>query len=276
MSDFSIRADSVNVEEIMRQIRARVREKRGVDYTEQQIQELAAVKLERFLDPEKVRSELLQHFRPAPAAPNYQFEDQTLFATHRRLLRLVRRILRPFLKLFFNPDPLIQALHIQSGLNAHIDTRLSQHTELSYELLHNLVVEMTRLGIEVKNLKMRVESLSSRLDFHERRARALEGVVQYRPAAGAPPAPAQAGTASAGPATAAREGEGLAADARNRRRRRRRGRRGAQGTQPADLQDRSATPPDAPAGGEPHRDEPGVEPRDPGPGDDSGSGSSGQ
>ena len=39
---------------------------------------------------------------------------------------------------------------------------------------------MTRLGIEVQNLKMRVESLSSRLDFDERRARALEGVVQYR------------------------------------------------------------------------------------------------
>ena len=48
-------------------------------------------------------------------------------------------------------------------------------------MLHNLVLEPTRIGIEVKNLKMRVESLSSRLDFNERRARALEGVVQYRP-----------------------------------------------------------------------------------------------
>ena len=48
MADFSIRADSVNVEDIMRQIRARVREKRGVDYTEEQIQELASVKLEKY------------------------------------------------------------------------------------------------------------------------------------------------------------------------------------------------------------------------------------
>ena len=48
--------------------------------------------------------------------------------------------------------------------------------------MHNLVVETTRLGIEVKNLKMRLESMSSRLDFDERRARALEGVVQYGPA----------------------------------------------------------------------------------------------
>ena len=50
MSDFQIRSDNVDVEQIMRQIRARIREKRGVDYTEQQIHELATAKLERFLD----------------------------------------------------------------------------------------------------------------------------------------------------------------------------------------------------------------------------------
>ena len=39
----------------MEQIRTRIQEKRGVDYTEQQIRELAAVKLEKFLDPKAVR-----------------------------------------------------------------------------------------------------------------------------------------------------------------------------------------------------------------------------
>src|SRR5204862_1981557 len=52
---------------------------------------------------------------------------------------------------------------------------------LYYEVLHNIVLETTRMGIEVQNLRMKVESLSSRLDFSERRVRALEGVVQYRP-----------------------------------------------------------------------------------------------
>ena len=60
MAEFNIRTDSVDVEQIMRQIRARIKEKRGVDYTEQQIQELANVKLERFLDPKGVRSDLVQ------------------------------------------------------------------------------------------------------------------------------------------------------------------------------------------------------------------------
>jgi hypothetical protein len=41
---------------------------------------------------------------------------------------------------------------------------------------------MTRLGIEVKNLTMRVESMQSRLEFNERRARALESAVVYKPA----------------------------------------------------------------------------------------------
>ena len=50
--------------------------------------------------------------------------------------------------------------------------------------MHNLVIETTRLGIEVKNLKMQVESLTSRLEFNERRARALESVVGLQ--AGAP------------------------------------------------------------------------------------------
>ena len=225
MSDFNIRSDSVNVEQIMRQIRARIREKRGVDYTEQQIRELAAVKLERFLDPQKVRSELLQQFRQGGIAPlpNYAFEDTTLFESHRLpLLHSVRRLLRPVLKLFFNPNPLIHALHMQ----AEINTRHAQYTELSYEVLHNLVVEVTRLGIDVKNLQMRVESLSGRLDFNERRSRALEGVVQYRPGEAPEDEPSPAADSAA---PARRNGDQQAAAEPRRRRRRRRSRRTGRG-----------------------------------------------
>ena len=63
MSDFNVRSESVDVEQIMRQIRSRIREKRGVDYTEEEIRELANVKLEKFLDPEGVRSDLLEQYR---------------------------------------------------------------------------------------------------------------------------------------------------------------------------------------------------------------------
>jgi hypothetical protein len=220
MADFSVRSDDVDVEQIMRQIRSRIREKRGVDYTEEEIRELANVKLEKFLDPRGVRSDLLEQFRrkrEASLPPNFKFEDTTLFETHRGFLAFMRKLLRPILKLFFNPNPLIEALHIQSKLNA----QQAALEPLYYEVIHNLVLETTRLGIDVKNLKMRVESMSSRLDFDERRARALEGVVQYRPGAVPPLQPPSGGGESREP----RGTEAEQAEGRNRRRRRRRGRR---------------------------------------------------
>jgi hypothetical protein len=193
MADFNIRSDSVNVEQVMEQIRARIREKRGVDYTEQQISELAAVRMEKFLDARGVRSDLLEEFRrlrppvDPPVRPNYLFDETTLFDTHRAPIRWIRSLLRPILKLFFNPNPLIQALHIQSQLNtmqaqaeAEQLARGPARDQLTFEVMHNLVLEATRMGIEVKNLRMRVESLSSRLEFNERRARVLESAVVYK------------------------------------------------------------------------------------------------
>jgi len=245
MGDFSIRADSVDVEQIMEQIRARIREKRGVDYTEQEIRELATAKLERFLGPDDVPSDLLRHFRERTGETA---AEDPLFESHRALIRWTRRLLRPILKLFFNPNALSQTLHA--------------HGQLTYEVLHNLVVETTRLSIEVRNLKMRVESLSSRIEFDERRSRALEGVVQYRPGTETlplrevpGPGPVERGSGSEPPST----------ESHGRRRRRRRGHRsGQQQGLPGDHASASSPPDDTEArsagAGEPQAGEPG--PRD--------------
>jgi hypothetical protein len=187
MSDFQVKSDTVDVDAIMRQIRARIREKRGTDYTESEVQELAKVKLEQFLDPKGVRSDLVAQFRRhrtvSAAPPNYEFEDDTIYETHRGLLRSIRKLLNPLLKLFFNPNKISSALHLQSKVNQEFHQRFRQREDMDplyYELVHNLALEVTRLGIEVHNMKMRVESVSSRMDFDERRGRALENVVQYR------------------------------------------------------------------------------------------------
>jgi hypothetical protein len=189
MSDFNVKADGVDVEQIMRQIRSRIRDKRGVDYTEEQIQELAKVKLEKFLDPKGVRSDLLEQFRraPVPQSPQiYQFDDTTLYESDKGIVRLLRKLFRPLLKMLFNPNTLNHVLHTQTDINRYM-VEFTEHRAardvLYYEIIHNLVVEVTRATIEVKNMKMRVESIASRLEFNERRARALEAVVQYRPEA---------------------------------------------------------------------------------------------
>ena len=224
MSEFNIRAESVDVEQIMSQIRSRIREKRGTDYTETQIREMAAVKLERFLDPKNVRSDLTEHYRrvrggedqtvapirrePPPPLASFEWDPDIIYRSSRglagRMLQGIRRLLNPVLKLFFNPTPIVHALNVQREINEHyteqIDYMVETHIELmdrfeqiatklaaraeldalTYELLNNLVVEMTRLSIDMKNHRMRVESVAGRLDFDERRARSLEGVVQYR------------------------------------------------------------------------------------------------
>src|SRR5206468_12433520 len=165
------------------------------------------------------------------------------------VLRSIRRLLNPILKLFFNPNALSHALHTQAEINrANIEREVSRENQrrdldaLYYEVIHNLVFEMTRLGIETKNLKMRVESLASRLEFNERRARALESAVVYKPAdeerPSRPSPPAAAAPTQSPPAIPQppvpspqpphaqggmpAEGPGQ----RSRRRRRRRGRRG--------------------------------------------------
>ena len=208
MADFQVRSDSVDVEQIMRQIRARIREKRGADYTEAELRELATVKLEKFLDPSGVRSDLVDQFRrqrvASPELPKYEFEDTTLYETHRGALRFMRKLLHPLLKLFINPNPLIHAMHVQAQVNDEVHKRFRQREEMDplyYEVVHNLVMEVTRLGIDVHNMKMRVESLSSRVDFDERRGRSLESVVEYRQSAPARPPQAPAPNAGApGPA----------------------------------------------------------------------------
>jgi len=177
MADFDIRGDAIRVEDVMEQIRARIRDKRGVDYTEQQIRELAAVKLETFLDPRAVRSDLWKQFRAARPSQLFEpFGPDPLFSAQRPIVARLRTLLRPLLRLFFNPQPVMESF---ARINALSEIHTAERDQY-FELLHNLVLELTRTTIEVRNLKMQVESLSSRLDFDERRARALEGAVVYR------------------------------------------------------------------------------------------------
>lgn len=240
MAEFNIRSDAIDVEQIMEQIRSRIREKRGVDYTEEEIRELAGVKLERFLDPKNVRSDLLDHYRQkgAPAAeaeprpfPD-EFDPASAYHSARpglagRALFAIRRLLNPILKLFFNPAPLLDSVSAQSRIMHRHAEDLARRTEmdvLTYEVMNNLVVEMTRLSIEMKNHKMRVESVAARLDFDERRARALEETLQRQTRSDS-------------------SGGGSEASGDRRRRRRRRGRRAGGNGNGNDRSAEAASPP---------------------------------
>ncbi len=256
--------NDVDVEQIMRDIRSRIAQRHGIELTNQQIQELAARRLESILDPRSVKPALLDQLRraagtppdttaPASADAPYSFEEATLYDSHRGLMRFIRKLLNPILKLFFNPNPLIRALNIQARLNteslareAERERRQAEWNALHYEILHRVVTEIARVTLEVQSLSMRVESLAAKVDFNERRVRGIEGAMhQARPAGRReegrrdegrrdiqetplpPQVVVQAAEVAATEPVAQGQGQAQPSEGTRRRRRRRRGRRGA-------------------------------------------------
>lgn len=170
---FEIRSDAVDVEEIMRQIRKRIEEKRRGLYTDEEIREIAERRLDAVLDAHEFNSDFIADFRSQAGRWNFQFNPETLYRSSRggvgQLLEGVRRLLRPVQKLFWNPSPLISALSRQSDLNRYY-----------VQLLHNLAAELTRLNLEVQELKNRNLQLQGRLELLVRREKTLEDMVVYR------------------------------------------------------------------------------------------------
>jgi len=170
---FEIRSDEVDVEEIMRQIRRRIEEKRQGLYTDDEIREIAERRLDAVLDAHEFNSDFIADFRSEAARWNFQFNPETIYRSSRggvgQLLERARRLLRPVQKLFWNPNPMIAALSRQSDLNRYY-----------VHLLHNLAVELTKLNLELQDLKNRNLQLQGRLELQERREKTLEGMVVYR------------------------------------------------------------------------------------------------
>ena len=270
MAEFNIRADSVDVMQIMERIRKGIREQRGPDDTERQHRELAEATRDRCLEPRRTGSDLFEHNRRLTppgrfdrdpqgrslAPEPFEFNEDTVYVSSRgamgKLIRLIRRLLNPILRLFFNPDPIIFAMMRQAEINERLLDLLNRVNvefertgkkfrareeldALNYEVVNNLVAEMTRLAVDMKNHKMLVESVAGRLDFDQRQTRALESVQQTRsePQAVDSDSTESDGTPDAGPT-------------RTRRRRRRSRRRPGGGTPDAATEAAGeATSPDA-------------------------------
>ncbi|HWX24995.1 MAG TPA: hypothetical protein VN083_08140 [Vicinamibacteria bacterium] len=163
----------IDLEALMRDVKKRIEEKKGTVYTDAEIREIAEYPLRPVLDAHEFRSTLLQEFRTHPERWNFRFGKDSLYRSSRggmgALLERLRAILRPVQKLFWNPNPMIAALSRQSDLN-----------EAYVYLLHNLAEELTRLNLEVQDLRSRHLQLQGRLEFLVRREKALEEMVVYR------------------------------------------------------------------------------------------------
>ena len=169
--DFEVHAEGVDVEEVMRRIRERIAEKKRLGLlTEAEVREVADHPLHAVLDAHDLQSKLLSELLGDPGRWNSRFDPESIYRSSRsgagRWLERVRRFLRPVQKLFWNPTTMISALSRQSDLN------------LTYvHLLHNVVLETTRLNLQVQDLQNRVRQLQGRLDFHARREKVLEQML---------------------------------------------------------------------------------------------------
>ncbi len=168
---FRIEDGSVDVERVMRDVRERVAEKkRGGLLTDAEVREIAEHPLHPVLEPHDLKSSLLGEVLETPSRWNFAFDPDTVYRSSRsgagRALETVRRWLHPVQKLFWNPTPMIAALSRQSELNA-----------ACAHLLHNLTLEVTRLNLEVQDLKHRALQMQARAEFQARRNKTLEEIV---------------------------------------------------------------------------------------------------
>jgi hypothetical protein len=167
---FEIKADGVDVEQIRRSILEEIERKKGDLYSEEELRALAERGLEAVLQGGELRGELLDEFRARDGQWNFAFDTETVYRSSRgvvgQALEAVRRILRPVQKLFWNPNPMISALSRQADLNRYY-----------VHLLHNLVLEVSRLNLEVQEVRNRNLQLTGRVEMLARREKTLEEMV---------------------------------------------------------------------------------------------------
>ena len=233
----------------MREIRNRISQRHGIELSTQQIQDLAARRLEAILEPRTINPTLLEQLRkgaaappdPLPQAPEAgdAIADDAIYAGS-PVVAFFRRLFNPLLKLLFDPAPIVNALQAQSRLNhgaatraAEIERRQTEWNALHYQILQRLVTEVSRASIEMEALSLRMEALAGRVDFNDRRMRTLESAPAParapRSQESAPAAPVASPSTPPTETASAPNTAASSTDAPRRRRRRRRGRRGSMG-----------------------------------------------
>jgi hypothetical protein len=140
----------IDVADVMAKIRARIREKREIGrYSDDEVDELTALKLQAFSDEAEIDPELLA--RLMAKDHNWNISTDYRIETHRtgfsaRFVLWAKRLVRPFVKLYTD-----QPLSRQAQINQYL-----------LHLGHNLARDVVRLQLENTALKNRCEALEKR------------------------------------------------------------------------------------------------------------------
>jgi hypothetical protein len=147
MDEWTTADGRVDVAEVMSRLREKIRGRRDLGlYTDEEVEELTALKLQAFADDAGIDPQLLARLM----APNHNWNISTDYRieTHRRGLgaRLVvqlKKLVRPWVRLYTD-----HPLSRQAQINLYL-----------HYLGHNLVRELVRLQVEHAALRNRLDAL---------------------------------------------------------------------------------------------------------------------
>lgn len=160
-----IRAEGVNVAEIMAKIRENINKKRESGLlTDDDIEELAQIKLEKIAKATDLDDEILKEFHRTH--PQWNIQVHHRITTHRKLIGKLfvwvkSHIILPLIRFFVEFTE--ENFRRQNWLNfyyAHI--------------IHNLVYEVTRMEIEMQKLRHNLLHLQQDHEFLKKREKCLE------------------------------------------------------------------------------------------------------
>jgi hypothetical protein len=146
-----IKDGRIDVGDVMARIRQRIREKREIGrYSDDEVLELTALKLQAFADEAEIDPELLA--RLMARDHNWNISTDYRIETHRqglsgRLIVLLKTLVRPFVRLYTD-----QPLSRQAQINQYL-----------LHLGHHLAGEVVRLQLENTALKNRCDALEGRV-----------------------------------------------------------------------------------------------------------------
>jgi hypothetical protein len=155
MDEWTTADGRVDVAQVMSRIREKIRGRRDLGlYTDEEVEELAALKLQAFADDAGIDPELLA--RLMADNQNWNISTDYRIETHRRGLGAravvgLKKLVRPWIRLYTD-----HPLSRQAQINVYL-----------HYLGHNLVRELVRLQVEHAALRNRVEALQKELAAKE-------------------------------------------------------------------------------------------------------------
>ena len=155
--------ERIDVADVMARIREKIRGKRAQGlYTDDEVDELVALKLQAFADDAEIDPELLA--RIMAVDHNWNISVDYRIETHRagfggRAIVLVKKLVRPFVRLYTD----------------HLLSRQAQINLYLRYVCHNLVREVVRQQLEGTALRNRLERLEKELEVRGERPRREAG-----------------------------------------------------------------------------------------------------